>query len=51
MLDLTTGFDVGDPSDWDTVEAVDVACLNAGVLGGPADPAELTSRGTGARSR
>jgi NAD(P)-dependent dehydrogenase (short-subunit alcohol dehydrogenase family) len=45
VLDLTTGFDVGDPDDWDTVEAVDVACLNAGVLGGPADPAELTLEG------
>ena len=42
VLDLTTGFDVGDPRDWDAVEAVDVACLNAGVLGGPADPAGLT---------
>jgi NAD(P)-dependent dehydrogenase (short-subunit alcohol dehydrogenase family) len=45
VLDLTTAFDVGDPRDWDAVEAVDVACLNAGVLGGPADPAELTLEG------
>lgn len=45
VLDLTTGFDVGDPRDWETVDAVDVACLNAGVLGGPADPAELTLEG------
>ncbi len=45
VLDLTTGFDVADPSQWDAVEAVDVACLNAGVLGGPADPAELTLEG------
>ena len=45
VLDLTTGFDVGDPRDWDGVDAVDVACLNAGVLGGPADPAELTLEG------
>ena len=45
VLDLTTGFDVGDPRDWETVDAVDVACLNAGVLGGPADPAELTLDG------
>ena len=45
VLDLTTGFDVGDPGDWDAVDAVDVACLNAGVLGGPADPAELTLDG------
>jgi len=45
VLDLTTGFDVGEPRDWEGVEAVDVACLNAGVLGGPADPAELTLEG------
>jgi NAD(P)-dependent dehydrogenase (short-subunit alcohol dehydrogenase family) len=45
VLDLTTGFDVGDPDHWDAVDAVDVACLNAGVLGGPADPAELTLDG------
>ncbi|HEY7178241.1 MAG TPA: SDR family oxidoreductase [Gaiella sp.] len=42
VLDIATGFDVGDPGHWDAVDAVDVACLNAGVLGGPADPAELT---------
>jgi NAD(P)-dependent dehydrogenase (short-subunit alcohol dehydrogenase family) len=40
-LDLVTGFDVTDPAHWEDVEAVDVACLNAGVLGGPSDPAEL----------
>jgi NAD(P)-dependent dehydrogenase (short-subunit alcohol dehydrogenase family) len=45
VLDLTTGFDVGEPRDWEGVEAVDVACLNAGVLGGPADPAELSLEG------
>ena len=45
VLDLTTGFDVSTPRDWDTVDAVDVACLNAGVLGGPADPADLTLEG------
>ena len=45
VLDLTTGFDVSTPHDWDTVDAVDVACLNAGVLGGPADPADLTLEG------
>ena len=42
VLDLTTGFDVTDPDRWDTVGPVDVACLNAGVLGGPSDPAEIT---------
>jgi NAD(P)-dependent dehydrogenase (short-subunit alcohol dehydrogenase family) len=45
VLDLTTGFDVADPDHWESVDAVDVACLNAGVLGGPADPAELTLEG------
>ena len=45
VLDLTTGFDVADPEHWDAVGPVDVACLNAGVLGGPADPAEITLDG------
>jgi NAD(P)-dependent dehydrogenase (short-subunit alcohol dehydrogenase family) len=45
VLDLTTVFDVADPEHWESVDAVDVACLNAGVLGGPADPAELTLDG------
>jgi NAD(P)-dependent dehydrogenase (short-subunit alcohol dehydrogenase family) len=31
-LDLTTGFDVTDPAAWERVEAVDLACLNAGIL-------------------
>ena len=44
-LDLVTGFDVSDPEAWDQVGATDVACLNAGVLGGPPDPAELTVEG------
>jgi NAD(P)-dependent dehydrogenase (short-subunit alcohol dehydrogenase family) len=33
-LDLVDGFDVSDPSAWDVVDAVDIACLNAGVLTG-----------------
>ena len=45
VLDLTTGFDVADPAAWDAVGPVDVACLNAGVLGGPPDPASLTIDG------
>jgi NAD(P)-dependent dehydrogenase (short-subunit alcohol dehydrogenase family) len=45
VLDLTTGFDVADPDAWEAVGSVDVACLNAGVLGGPSDPAELTVDG------
>jgi NAD(P)-dependent dehydrogenase (short-subunit alcohol dehydrogenase family) len=40
-LDLATGFDVADPDAWQAVGPVDVACLNAGVLGGPCDPADL----------
>jgi NAD(P)-dependent dehydrogenase (short-subunit alcohol dehydrogenase family) len=40
-LDLATGFDVAEPDHWDAVGPVDVACLNAGVLGGSADPAEI----------
>jgi NAD(P)-dependent dehydrogenase (short-subunit alcohol dehydrogenase family) len=41
-LDLLDGFDVGDPSAWERVGTVDVACLNAGVLTGAADPREVT---------
>jgi NAD(P)-dependent dehydrogenase (short-subunit alcohol dehydrogenase family) len=33
-LDVATGFDVTDPTAWDAVGAVDLACLNAGVLTG-----------------
>jgi len=40
-LDLETGFDVSDVVCWETVGPVDVACLNAGVLGGPVEPAEI----------
>ena len=36
---LTTGFDVTEPGNWAAVGPVEIACLNAGVLGGPADPA------------
>jgi NAD(P)-dependent dehydrogenase (short-subunit alcohol dehydrogenase family) len=36
-LDLTTGFDVADPVAWESVEAVDLAVLNAGVLTGEGD--------------
>ena len=44
-LDVVTGFDVSDPEQWESVGGVEVACLNAGVLGGPADPAELSVDG------
>ena len=33
-LDLLNGFDVTDPTAWQEVDAVDIACLNAGVLTG-----------------
>jgi NAD(P)-dependent dehydrogenase (short-subunit alcohol dehydrogenase family) len=29
-LDLAAGFDVSDPQAWETVDAVELACLNAG---------------------
>jgi NAD(P)-dependent dehydrogenase (short-subunit alcohol dehydrogenase family) len=41
-LDLATGFDVTDPAAWESVDAVDLACLNAGVLTGETDPRRLT---------
>lgn len=41
-LDLRTGFDVTDPDAWETVDRVDIACLNAGVLTGESDPRRLT---------
>ena len=34
VLDLVDGFDVSDPAAWEDVEAVDLACLNAGVTTG-----------------
>ena len=45
VLDLTNGFDVTEPDHWEEVGPVEIACLNAGVLGGPADPAEITLEG------
>ena len=44
-LDLVTGFDVSDPEQWEEVGPVEVACLNAGVVGGPPDPADLSLDG------
>lgn len=41
-LDLVTGFDVADPAAWERVGGVDLACLNAGVLTGSEDIADLT---------
>jgi NAD(P)-dependent dehydrogenase (short-subunit alcohol dehydrogenase family) len=36
-LDVAHGFDVSDASAWDAVEAVELACLNAGVTTGATD--------------
>jgi len=41
-LDLVNGFDVTDPEAWEHVGSVDLACLNAGVLTGSEDVANLT---------
>jgi NAD(P)-dependent dehydrogenase (short-subunit alcohol dehydrogenase family) len=37
VLDIADGFDVSDSSAWDAVDAVDLACLNAGVVAREAD--------------
>jgi NAD(P)-dependent dehydrogenase (short-subunit alcohol dehydrogenase family) len=42
VLDLRDGFDVSDPAAWDSVEAVDLACLNAGVVTGERDFREVS---------
>jgi NAD(P)-dependent dehydrogenase (short-subunit alcohol dehydrogenase family) len=42
VLDLQDGFDVSDPSAWDSVGPVDLACLNAGVVTGTGEIAELS---------
>jgi NAD(P)-dependent dehydrogenase (short-subunit alcohol dehydrogenase family) len=41
-LDLVSGFDVTDPEAWEHIGSVDLACLNAGVLTGSDDVANLT---------
>jgi NAD(P)-dependent dehydrogenase (short-subunit alcohol dehydrogenase family) len=42
-LDLVTGFDVSDPTAWQSVDRVDLACLNAGVATSTAELTELTA--------
>jgi NAD(P)-dependent dehydrogenase (short-subunit alcohol dehydrogenase family) len=42
VLDLANGFDVSNPSAWDAVEPVELACLNAGIGTGESDMRELT---------
>ena len=41
VLDLADGFDVADPAAWESVGAVDLACLNAGVVTREADVARI----------
>ena len=41
VLDVADGFDVTDPSAWDDAPTVELACLNAGVLGPQGDVGEL----------
>jgi NAD(P)-dependent dehydrogenase (short-subunit alcohol dehydrogenase family) len=42
VLDLADGFDVSDPRAWETVGAVDLACLNAGVVTGEVEVARVS---------
>jgi NAD(P)-dependent dehydrogenase (short-subunit alcohol dehydrogenase family) len=41
VLDLQDGFDVSDASAWESVDAVDLACLNAGVVTGEREVREI----------
>jgi NAD(P)-dependent dehydrogenase (short-subunit alcohol dehydrogenase family) len=41
VLDLQEGFDVSDSRAWESVEAVDLACLNAGVVTGEREVREV----------
>jgi NAD(P)-dependent dehydrogenase (short-subunit alcohol dehydrogenase family) len=41
-LDLTDGFDVSDTTAWETVDTVELACLNAGVTTGTSDLLEVS---------
>jgi NAD(P)-dependent dehydrogenase (short-subunit alcohol dehydrogenase family) len=43
-LDLRTGFDVTDPVAWERVGAVDLVCLNAGILTAERDVRKLSAR-------
>jgi NAD(P)-dependent dehydrogenase (short-subunit alcohol dehydrogenase family) len=43
-LDLRNGFDLTDPPAWERVGAVDLACLNAGILTAERDIAKLSAR-------
>jgi NAD(P)-dependent dehydrogenase (short-subunit alcohol dehydrogenase family) len=41
-LDLVTGFDVSDPTAWQSVDRVELACLNAGVAASTPSITELS---------
>jgi NAD(P)-dependent dehydrogenase (short-subunit alcohol dehydrogenase family) len=41
-LDLVTGFDVSDPKAWQSVDRVELACLNAGITTSTSSITELT---------
>jgi NAD(P)-dependent dehydrogenase (short-subunit alcohol dehydrogenase family) len=41
-IDLVTGFDVSDPTAWQSVDRVELACLNAGVATSTPSITELT---------
>jgi NAD(P)-dependent dehydrogenase (short-subunit alcohol dehydrogenase family) len=42
-LDLVTGFDVSDPTAWESIDRVELACLNAGVATSTAEITKLTA--------
>src|SRR5438445_13767803 len=42
VLDLNNGFDVSDAEAWEAVGAVELACLNAGVVTGEGDLARVS---------
>jgi NAD(P)-dependent dehydrogenase (short-subunit alcohol dehydrogenase family) len=42
-LDLVTGFDVSDPTAWQSIDRVELACLNAGVTTSTPSLEELTA--------
>ena len=44
VLDIADGFDVSDAAAWDSVEAAELACLNAGIGTGEGDMRELTDK-------
>jgi NAD(P)-dependent dehydrogenase (short-subunit alcohol dehydrogenase family) len=43
VLDLADGFDVADADAWDVIDAVELACLNAGIVTGVSDVRELSA--------